>query len=138
MQEKKPIILGTFVNKKKILSFFEKLKNDFAMNLSRLFVFSIDSNQSEYLATFKTTDKDMFSGKLEGLTILHSKNGCLFSINALNEYARQNGLIGEDESANDVEIDWNPLSGILVMMRRGKLTMSRIEKIPNNCVLLLD
>ena len=78
------IIIGTFVKKNKILSFLETLKHGFKVNLDKVFVYSIDTNKYEYLVTFKTYDKERFIKNLSNATVMHVKNGCLFSINALN------------------------------------------------------
>ena len=82
---KKGIIIGTFVSKTRILSFLEMLKYKFNVKLDRVFVYTIDTNQKEYLVTFKTFDKDKFIKKLSGSTIMHVKNGCLFSIMMLSK-----------------------------------------------------
>ena len=88
------IIIGTFVKKNKILSFIETLKNEFGIRLEKLFIYSIDTNKREYLVTFKTFDKDRFIKNLGNATVMHVKNGCLFSINALNK------LIEKDNEVN--------------------------------------
>ena len=57
------IIIGTFVKKNKILSFLETLRAGYGIKLDKVFVYEIDTNQLEYLATFKTFDKDKFIKK---------------------------------------------------------------------------
>ena len=79
------IIIGTFVKKNKILSFLETLKHGFKVNLDKVFIYSIDTNKYEYLVTFKTYNKERFIKNLSNATVMHVKNGCLFSINALNK-----------------------------------------------------
>ena len=77
---KKGVIIGTFVNKNKILSFLEKLKNDFSIKIDKIYVYSIESNNKEYLVTFKTYDKDKAIKELASSKVMHVKNGCIFSI----------------------------------------------------------
>ena len=79
------IIIGTFVKKNKILSFLEVLMMVYKIKLDKVFVYKIDTNKFEYLVTFKTFDKDRFIKNLPNATVMHVKNGCLFSINALNK-----------------------------------------------------
>ena len=53
MSVKKGVIIGTFVAKNRILSFLEMIKYKFGIKLDRVFVYSIDTNDKEYLVTFK-------------------------------------------------------------------------------------
>ena len=57
---KNSLIIGTFVRKNKILSFLEMLKSQYKVNIDKAFVYDIDTNQYEYLVTFKTMEKDNF------------------------------------------------------------------------------
>ena len=82
---KKGVIIGTFVSKNKILSFLEELKNRFYINYEKIYVYSISSNDKEYLVTFKTYDKDKFIKKLSNSTIMHVKNNCINSIMILKK-----------------------------------------------------
>ena len=79
------IIIGTFVKKNKILSFLETLKYGFKVNLDKVFVYSIDTNKHEYLDTYKTYDKERFIKNLSNATVMHIKNGCVFSINGIKK-----------------------------------------------------
>ena len=40
----KSILIGTFVKKKKILSFIETLKNDFNVLFKNIFIYNIENN----------------------------------------------------------------------------------------------
>ena len=122
------VIIGTFVRKNKILSFFEHLNNLFGVRLDKVFVYNIDSNKNEYLVTFKAYDKDKYIGRIRSSTVMHVKNGCIFSINALNR------LIDEESKDHSIpnseyEIDWNKYKNKLIILTNGKLTISNITKI---------
>ena len=122
------IIIGTFVKKNKILSFIETLKNDFGIRLEKLFIYSIDTNKREYLITFKTFDKDRFIKNLPNATVLHVKNGSLFSINALNKLIEKENK-GSDLPNNEFVVDWNEYKDKLIIITNGELSISNLTKI---------
>lgn len=130
---KKGIIIGTFVSKTRILSFLEMLKYKFNVKLDRVFVYTIDTNQKEYLVTFKTFDKDKFIKKLSGSTIMHVKNGCLFSINALNKLIESNYDFVEEKPYNEVEVNWDDYKDKLIILTNGTLNINNISKIDDKC-----
>lgn len=122
------IIIGTFVRKNKILSFLENLKNAFRLNLSKVFVYSIDTNKFEYLVTFKTFDKEKFIKGINNATVMHVKNGCLFSINALNKLIeKENG--NSEKPNNEYLIDWDKYKDKLIIQTNGELSLSNLSKI---------
>ena len=122
------IIIGTFVKKNKILSFIETLKNDFGIRLEKLFIYSIDTNKREYLITFKTFDKDRFIKNLPNATVLHVKNGSLFSINALNKLIEKENK-SSDLPNNEFVVDWNDYKDKLIIITNGELSISNLTKI---------
>lgn len=122
------IIVGTFVKKNKILSFMEALKYGFGVKLEKLFIYSIDTNQREYLVTFKTFDKDKFIKNLENATVMHVKNGCLFSINALNKLIEKENE-GSNIPNNEIVVDWSKYKDKLIIITNGELSISNLSKI---------
>ncbi len=125
--QNKGILIGTFVKKNKILSFLETLKYEFKTDLGRVFVYTINTNKYEYLVTFKTFDKDIFMGHLPNATVLHVKNGCLFSINALNTLIDK--MKADDKPNNEYVVDWNEYKDKLIIKTNGEFSMSSISKI---------
>lgn len=122
------IIIGTFVKKNKILSFLENLKHEFRLNLEKVFVYEIDTNKYEYLVTFKTFDKDKFIKNLPNATVMHVKNGCLFSINALNRLIERENSDSEKPN-NEFIIDWEKYKDKLIIITNGELSLSNLHKI---------
>lgn len=122
------IIIGTFVRKNKILSFLENLKNAFRVNLNKIFVYSIDTNKFEYLVTFKTFDKEKFIKGLNNATVMHVKNGCLFSINALNKLIEKENKNSEKPN-NEYLVDWDKYKDKLIIQTNGELSLSNLSKI---------
>ena len=122
------IIIGTFVKKNRILSFIETLKNSFGIRLDKLFIYSIDTNKREYLVTFKTFDKERFIKNLENATVMHVKNGCLFSINALNKLIEKDNE-GSDLPNNEFVVDWDKYKDRLIIITNGELSISNLSKI---------
>jgi len=133
---KKGLIIGTFVNKNKILSFLEELKTRFYINIDRVFVYSISSNEKEYLVTFKTFDKDKFIKHLKGSTIMHVKNNCIFSINALNRLIELENLNIDERPYNEIEINWDEYKDKLIILTNGNLNIYNISKIEDKCSFL--
>lgn len=121
------IIIGTFVKKKKILSFVETLRNDFNIKLDKVFIYTIDTNPREYLVTFKTFDKEKFIKNLSNATVMHVKNGCLFSINALNKLIEQDK--DNDKPNNEYVVDWDKYKDKLIIITNGELSVSNLAKI---------
>ena len=126
------IIIGTFVRKNKILSFLETLRAGYGIKLDKVFVYEIDTNQLEYLVTFKTFDKDKFIKKINNATVMHVKNGCLFSINALNKLIDQEK--GDDKPNNEYLIDWEKYKDKLIILTGGELSISKLTKIEDKSV----
>jgi hypothetical protein len=122
------IIIGTFVKKNKILSFLETLKHGFKVNLDKVFVYSIDTNKYEYLVTFKTYDKERFIKNLSNATVMHVKNGCLFSINALNKLIEKENS-DSNKPNNEYLIDWDKYKNKLIIQTNGELSLSNLSKI---------
>lgn len=126
------IIIGTFVRKNKILSFLETLRAGYGIKLDKVFVYEIDTNQLEYLVTFKTFDKDKFIKKISNATVMHVKNGCLFSINALNKLIDQEK--GDDKPNNEYLVDWDKYKNKLIILTGGELSISKLTKIEDKSV----
>lgn len=126
-------IIGTFVKKKKILSFIELIKNDFKFNLEKIFIYSIDTNSHEYLVTFKTFDKERFIKNLNNATVMHVKNGCLFSINALNKLIEKEKEASQQPN-NEYLVDWDKYKDKLIIVTNGELTISNLTKIEDKSV----
>jgi len=126
------VIIGTFVKKNKILSFLETLRAGYGIKLDKVFVYGIDTNKSEYLVTFKTFDKDKFIKKINNATVMHVKNGCLFSINALNRLIEKEK--GEEVPNNEYLVDWDKYKDKLIILTGGELSISKLSKIEDKSV----
>ena len=126
------IIIGTFVRKNRILSFLETLRVGYGIKLDKVFVYEIDTNKLEYLVTFKTFDKNKFIKKINNATVMHVKNGCLFSINALNKLIDQEK--GDDKPNNEYLIDWEKYKDKLIILTGGELSISKLTKIEDKSV----
>ena len=135
MTSKKEVLIGTFVNKHKILSFIEKVKNLTKMNTDKIYAFIIEGNNNEYLVTFKSYSNKGLINKLYNSTVLHVKNGCLFSINALNELIKEEN--GETiQNHKEYLVDWSKFKNKLMIMTSGKLKLYNISKIEDITVFL--
>jgi hypothetical protein len=133
MTSTKGVIVGIFVKKDKILSFLELLKNKFKIKSDKVFIHSIDTNKFEYLVTFKAYDKDRYIKSIKGSTVMHVKNNCIFSINALNKLIEKEAI---DKSIpnNEYIINWERYRNKLIMVANGELYISNLEKIEDKSV----
>jgi hypothetical protein len=127
-------IIGVFVKKDEILCFLEKLKKDFNFPMKRIFVYTIERNKNEYLVSIKTYEKEKYVKNLEKTSILHVKNGCLFSINALNKLI---DTLNQDSCTPNSEyvIDWNDYKDQLMLIVNGELILSKLEKVEDLSIL---
>lgn len=127
---RKSSIIGVFVKKSDILCFIERLKNEFNVQMNRIFVHNVERNKTEYLVTIKSYDSDVDLKKLPKSSVLHVKNGCLFSINALNTLIDSKLKRDEDGKKNiEYEIDWNEYKDTLMVTVSNCLSISKITKI---------
>lgn len=132
--KKKLNIIGVFVNKNEILCFLERLKTEFKLPMKRIFVYTIERNKSEYLVTIKTYDKEKYVKNIQKTSILHVKNGCLFSINALNKLI--NKLNGDvDKPNSEFSINWDEYKDKLMLVVNDELSLTDITKIEDLSVL---
>lgn len=129
----KPILIGTFVRKDRILSFFEYLKKRFGILLYNVYVYEVDTNKQEYIATFRAKDKTKYLEEIRKSVVLHTKNGSLFSINAINKLIESNA---EGVNQETKEIDWDLYKNKLLLLTNGQLSISSIRKIEDKAVFL--
>jgi len=129
----KGVIIGIFVKKEKILSLLETLKNNYGINADKVFVHSIDTNKLEYLVTFKTYNKDKFIKSIKGSVVMHVKNNCLFSINALNKLISKEA-INKSIPNNEYIVNWERYKNKLIMVTNGELSISNIDKIEDKSI----
>lgn len=128
----KGVLIGTFVKKYKILSFLEFLKNKLSLDLEKVFVYVISDNKDEYLVTFKSMKNNRYKYNIYDSTIMHVKNGCLFSINALNALIDME----KDESSDNKEyqLNWDKYKNKLLVVTNGELQIKDIDKIEDKSV----
>ena len=132
MENSKSVLIGTFIKKYKILSFLEFLKCKFNLNLRNIFIYNIEGNDNEYIVSFKATEKEKYLKTIRYSTVLHVKNGSLFSINALNKLIEKEG--GSNDNGKYV-IDWNTYKNKLIILTNGELTISSLNKIEDKSIL---
>lgn len=134
MANNNSVIIGTFVKKSKILTFLEFLRNKLSINIEKTFVFNVEFNDSEYLVTFSSTKNNPCFSQLHDATVLHTKNGCLFSINALNMYIDMRNESGIPHQ--EFKVNWDELKDTLLITTNGMLKLSRLFKIEDKCDLM--
>lgn len=128
------VIIGVFVKKHKILAFLEFLKHKMGIGIEKLFVFEVEKNIYEYLVTFSAPKTRKYFSQLHDATVLHIKNGCLFSINALNNYI---DLHNKNKiNHKDYKVDWDSLKNTLMITTNNTLKISKLNKIEDKCKLI--
>ena len=125
---KKEVILANFIKHNNVLSYLEKIHNEYGIAYRSIFVYNIDGNKSEYLVTFKidANGKDIVN-EIDGSTIFHYKNRCLFSINALNKLILS--LCKDIEKTNEYKLDWTKYEDKLITVSGQNISIKNIKKI---------
>ena len=128
----KNILIGVFANKNKLLSLLEQLKVNFKIDLNKIRIFTIESKSYEYLITFQALSREPFLKNIENSTVIHAKNGCLFSINALNKLIEsESGSIDKDYL-----VDWEKYKDTLLILTNGNLSINKINKVEDKCSVI--
>jgi len=129
MKHKKKILLAFFVKKnflESILNYLLKIK----VNENNIFIYQIVENDLEYLVSVSFTDNtDKLSNHKYIKPIhVHIKNGCLFSINALNRYIKENNQ-DIKKTLSEINVDWSLLKNKLLLLKNENLTFNDLIKI---------
>lgn len=105
------------------------------MNIDKVFVFNVEDNYIEYLVTFSSPRNNPYFSQLHDATVLHIKNGCLFSINALNMYIDSKNEYNDVPNQN-FKVNWDELKDMLLITTNGMLKISKLFKIDDKCSLI--
>ena len=131
MPSRKGFLISSFIRKNAILTFLESVHNQFSIPYSKIFIYNIDGNAYEYLVTFKVNEKIDLRGILSSSIIVHVKNHCIFSINALNRLIEKEA--GNVENNKDYEINWNKYGDKMLIVINGELRIEKLIKIDDYC-----
>jgi hypothetical protein len=64
---------------------------------------------------------------------MHVKNGCIFSINALNKLIEIKYDITKEIPYAEIEIDWDGYKDKLIILTNGNLNINDLSKIEDKC-----
>lgn len=129
MKNKK--LIAIFCKKDKILSTLEVIKFKFNKTINDIYIYKIKQS-NEFLITFNLMDYSNIFNVLPNATIMHTKNGSIFSINALNELIKiENGNVD-----NNFKINWDNFKDKLIIISKKELVINDIIKIIDKCSLL--
>lgn len=127
-------LIGIFTSKRKIINILSILKESFGVNLNKIRIYSINDDENEYLITIQVKNKEIYLKNIHGCTILHSKNNCLFSINALNKLIEdKNGMV-----SHDYRLNWEEYKNKLIMLINGQLNIHEIQLIEDKCTVIFQ
>lgn len=132
----KGVLIAIFIKKNKILSELESLKNDFNIEYDKINIYSIEDNEEEYLATFKSYTKEYVS-KIPNSSVMHVKNKCIFSINALN---RLIDSLNKDSNVpnNEYPVNWDNYKNKLIILTNNQLNIKKLTKIEDKSIFFND
>lgn len=131
---RKTSLIGIFIKTYKLLSLLEKLKYTFNVNLEKIRIYKFQEKNDEYLITLQTTDKESFLKYIENSKVLHCKNGCFFSINALNRLVEEE--CGKADKSH--EINWEIYSNNLIILTNGELSINKIIQLDDKCSAIFN
>jgi len=130
--EKKCMLIATFIPKSKVEWFIGYVNNKFNIKNEFIFIYEIDDNEFDYLLTFKLKNDKRIDLKFHftNATIVNTKSGCIFSINGLNRLIEfeNNCEIGNINYSNH-QIDWEKYNGKLILSNKNQLSIKNIKKI---------
>lgn len=130
------VLIAIFIKKNKILSELESLKNDFNIEFEKINVYSIEDNEEEYLATFKSYTKEYVS-KIPNSSVMHVKNKCIFSINALNKLIDSLNK-DSDVPNNEYPVNWDDYKNKLIILTNNQLNIKKLTKIEDKSIFFND
>ena len=134
--EKKAMLIATFIPKCKIEWFINYINKKFNIKQDLIYIYEVEDNDLDYLLTFKLkNDKRIdFKFHFTNATIVNTKCGCIFSINGLNRLIEQETgcEIGNVNYGNH-QINWLDYNGKLVLSNKNNLSIKNIKKIVLNC-----
>ena len=136
----KGVLIAIFIKKNKILSELESLKNDFNIEYDKINIYSIEDNEEEYLATFKSYTKEYVS-KIPNSSVMHVKNKCIFSINALNKLIETESLnkeIPNNVPNNEYPVNWDNYKNKLIILTNNQLNIKKLTKIEDKSIFFND
>lgn len=132
----KIFLIGLFARKNKILAELEYIKNKFNIKFEDIFVYEVENDDNEYLITFKSKDKNDVN-ELKSSVVFHVKNKCLFSINALNKLISENSKDANIPN-KEIKINWDKYENKLMVVDKEELSIRKLTKLDNKCLLLSD
>ena len=121
-------LVAVFVHKDKTEEFTDAMINGIQGDINHVRVYEVDGNDSEYLVTFKYLSREDIDLKdyFKNITAVHVKNGCIFTINALNHLIEK--LAGDSNvNKKKYEVNWNDYKDTLILMKNNELTVSKIR-----------
>jgi len=130
----KTILLASFVHTDKIDAFIEYLGTQFSIEKTKIFGYSLPSDDSKVVITFKLILKDgkqiNLKDYFQNAVMIHKRGEALYTINALNELIKTNlgGDIGNVD-IKSVKVEWSEYQQKLILVDNGKLTLFDIKRI---------
>jgi hypothetical protein len=130
------VLLATFMPKNTTEWFLRFLKNKFNIKKENVYIYEIENNDFEYVITynFKKDRHINFKHYFENATPVNLKNGCIFSINALNKLIEiDSGLEKGNVDYQTYKIDWKKYKNkLLLLSKNNDLIIHNIKKIRIN------
>jgi len=130
--EKKTMLIATFIPKSKVEWFIGYVNNKFNIKNEFIFIYEIDDNEFDYLLTFKLKNDKRIDLKFHftNATIVNTKSGCIFSINGLNRLIEfENECEIGNVNYSNHQIDWKKYNGKLILSNKNQLSIKNIKKI---------
>jgi len=130
--EKKTMLIATFVAKSKLEWFINYINKKFNIKSEYVFIYEIDDNDLDYLLTFKLKNDKRIDLKFHfnNATIVNTKCGCIFSINGLNRLIeKESGCEIGNVNYGNHQINWVDYNGKLILSNKNSLSIKNIKKI---------
>lgn len=126
-------LMASFIKNEEVEDFISSLVYHFKLKRNNIYVFEMEENESEKLLTFKVPKEPKIDfNKYDYKVIkIQCKQGCIFSINALNEIRKKERFetLGNSYDEDDYKIDFSKYSNMAMLTKFGVLNTYHINRI---------
>lgn len=133
--DRKTIIIASFVPVEMLDWFLKYLKDKFNIENEDVYIYEIEDDRAEVLLTFKIEKDKKIDLKLHFIkaAVVNTKSGCIFSINGLNKLIELNNkLENGNVDHKSYNIDWELYKNKLILCNKENLIIKNIKKIKKN------
>lgn len=129
----KKILIAAFIYKNQLNKFLEQIKNDFGIDLDKVFIFENLSEETQYILTFyielPIDERINIRKHFKNALIIHKKRKTFYTINALNNLIEEeHNLERGNINYKRWKIDWSKYEDKLIINSNNKLVLIPLKQ----------